>query len=382
MATWIGDLELKKPKHNLDISKVQMRLNQKGYHYEWLQYGICNLSSLELCYDNGTWYTSFLFYKNLIDTFEDSILTIFWEYLFKTFGDVYYYYNEEMEGYNFEKSKIGNNGVSMIDFVDEIFDEYGVDKKLLILHTGNLNIKENFPYEFTSISTISHFFHNNYIPKPFVEKKIEKYFLFLNKMPKEERYTLYTKIRDNVLLEYFYYTINAVKDPMYPDSVSLEDSIPSIADGMMLAEDIYNNSFINIVSESEYWNNTPKLHCYKSIFFSEKTAKPLNTYTPFIILGCSGSLKKLKEIGFKTFSDWWDESYDECENDNQRIQKIFEIVKYICSLSMDEIQKIYIEMIPTLKHNQNLYQKMTDKKFQYELFLPDELKDKKCFYSF
>ena len=32
----------------------------------------------------------------------------------------------------------------------------------------------------------------------------------------------------------------------------------------------------------------------------------------------SHTLKKLKEFGFKTFSDWWDESYDTEEDDSRR----------------------------------------------------------------
>lgn len=382
MVNRIGFLNLKQPKHNLDINKVQMRLNQKGYHYEWLMYGICNLSSLELSYDGGRWYTSFLFYKELIDDFENSVLTIFWEYLFKTFGDVYYYYNEEMEGYNFAKSKIGPNGVSMLDFVDNVFTQYGVEKSNLILHTGNLNIHENFPYDFIPVYTISHFFHNNYTPRPFTEKTIQKKFLYLNKMAKEERYSLYLKFKDANLLDNFYYTINAIKDPMYSDSVSLEDTAPSIEAGMTLMDDLYNTTFINIISESEYWNNKVSGHCYKSIFFTEKTAKALNTFSPFIILGCSGSLKKLNEIGFKTFNDWWDESYDDETDDDKRIIKIHQLVKTLCKLSESEIETMYSEMIPTLKHNQSLYQKMTNKQFQYEMFLPELLQDKKCFYSF
>jgi hypothetical protein len=68
----------------------------------------------------------------------------------------------------------------------------------------------------------------------------------------------------------------------------------------------------------------------------------------------SHTLKKLKEFGFKTFSDWWDESYDTEEDDSKRINKIFELIEHINTKSLDELKDMYISMIPTLQHNFDL----------------------------
>ena len=40
-------------------------------------------------------------------------------------------------------------------------------------------------------------------------------------------------------------------------------------------------------------------------------------------------LKKLRELGFKTFGNFWDESYDEIEDKMERLEKVFEVIAYI-----------------------------------------------------
>lgn len=49
-------------------------------------------------------------------------------------------------------------------------------------------------------------------------------------------------------------------------------------------------------------------------WFTEKTAKCLAAGKPFLLYGTSGQLQQLRTMGFRTFGDHIDESYD-CEND-------------------------------------------------------------------
>ena len=64
-----------------------------------------------------------------------------------------------------------------------------------------------------------------------------------------------------------------------------------------------NNSLIHVVTETVYNGNKNHL--------TEKTFKPIVMQQPFIIQSCRGSLEYLRRYGFKTFSEFWDESYDE-----------------------------------------------------------------------
>jgi hypothetical protein len=99
--------------------------------------------------------------------------------------------------------------------------------------------------------------------------------------------------------------------------------------------------------EDEYDGNFP-------IFFTEKTYRPINIGQPFIILGTINHLKKLKEMGYKTFDKWWSEDYDQESDINKKISMIVEQLKMLSLLSAEELIKIREEMRPTLLHNQNI----------------------------
>jgi hypothetical protein len=101
--------------------------------------------------------------------------------------------------------------------------------------------------------------------------------------------------------------------------------------------------FLNIITETLFDND--------SIFLSEKTYKPIYLCQPFIIFGNPHSLKKLKELGYKTFDKWWDESYDEELDINNRFKKIICILEEISEWDMNECFEIKKEMQEILIHN-------------------------------
>jgi len=48
----------------------------------------------------------------------------------------------------------------------------------------------------------------------------------------------------------------------------------------------------------------------RNIFITEKTFKPIAYHHPFMIYGVTGTLARLRELGFETFDNLFDESYD------------------------------------------------------------------------
>jgi len=106
--------------------------------------------------------------------------------------------------------------------------------------------------------------------------------------------------------------------------------------------DAHNKTFCNIVTET--------LTSEDVLFFTEKTLKPIFALQPFIIIGNRGSLKKLKEYGFKTFDKWWDESYDELMY-QKRFEKIVEIIEDISTWEYNRIEQTLKEMEEILIHN-------------------------------
>jgi hypothetical protein len=103
-------------------------------------------------------------------------------------------------------------------------------------------------------------------------------------------------------------------------------------------------SFVTVVSEPQYYERE------LSTFTSEKVFKPIACYHPFIVLGGRGELEILKGRGYKTFSDYFDESYDTLD-DTERMDAIIETLKYIHSIE-DKVSW-YESMRPVLEHNFN-----------------------------
>ena len=117
--------------------------------------------------------------------------------------------------------------------------------------------------------------------------------------------------------------------------------------GLSMIEEEHNRTFVSLVTESSIDNNV--------LFISEKTYKPIFAQQPFIIMGNPNTLEYLRSIGFKTFSDWWDESYDNELDVKKRMDKIFNIVESLCSKSLDELTQMRMDMKEILIHNYKLF---------------------------
>ena len=95
---------------------------------------------------------------------------------------------------------------------------------------------------------------------------------------------------------------------------------------------------------------------------------------PFLLLGCAHNLEYLRSYGFKTFSAFWDESYDIIEDPNERMQAVTEILKDIATMSLEQQQAMIRDMLPVLEHNYNLFNDPNFIKQEWES-LKTKLKD-------
>ena len=117
----------------------------------------------------------------------------------------------------------------------------------------------------------------------------------------------------------------------------------------------YKRVYFNVVTESCYYD--------ECIYFSEKIFKPIGQLTPFILMSTPYSLAKLREIGFKTFDGWIDESYDNEEDNDKRFFMIIEVIKNLCGVSREELHDWYYSLTDILIHNQKTlrdYQPLQD----------------------
>lgn len=108
---------------------------------------------------------------------------------------------------------------------------------------------------------------------------------------------------------------------------------------------LWQNSLWHVVTETVFYHN--KLHLTEKIF------KPIVSRRPFILVAAPGNLAYLKSYGFKTFDRWIDESYDNIEDSDLRIQHIVNQVEKICSMSKNELIDMHNEMKEILDFNFN-----------------------------
>ena len=112
----------------------------------------------------------------------------------------------------------------------------------------------------------------------------------------------------------------------------------------------YNQIFIDVVCE--------KMITGQAFFPTEKTARPIASKTPFLVMTAPNYLKNLRKIGFKSFNKFWDESYD-YQQGVQRVESIKAIIDKLGKLSKTELDDLYHQMQPILQHNYDLYMKLT-----------------------
>lgn len=119
------------------------------------------------------------------------------------------------------------------------------------------------------------------------------------------------------------------------------------------------NHFSNFsfVKKSFVYVITETVAEYPYPYFSEKTWKAILFKMPFMIVGGKHSLNQLKLFGFKTFDDFWDESYDNLDHAADRVDKIVENLKTLSRLDNNHLDNIYKKMLPIIDYNQKHLEK-------------------------
>lgn len=107
-------------------------------------------------------------------------------------------------------------------------------------------------------------------------------------------------------------------------------------------EDIMLDTWISVISEASFGE--------EQCFISEKTFKPIMAYHPFIVFGNKNSMLRLRELGYKTFHPYIDESYDELET-WERLDAIIKAIEKVKQIPVDEKLKWFEGMREILEHN-------------------------------
>ena len=107
-----------------------------------------------------------------------------------------------------------------------------------------------------------------------------------------------------------------------------------------------NKASFNIVSETVFNFPFP--------YFSEKTIQSLLSKRPFIMIGPRGNLQYLRNRGFKTFHSIINESYDDIQDPNKRLEAIMQLVLDLNKKSQQELNDMVYVIKDILIHNYSL----------------------------
>ncbi len=141
--------------------------------------------------------------------------------------------------------------------------------------------------------------------------------------------------------------------PIEMDTELLSESEKECFESMRaFKREIYTDSYINIVTETNF---------ERDIFITEKIINPMTVLQPFILFGAPHYLKYIKELGFKTFDGFIDESYDNEEDSGLRFEKLCNEVKRISEIPLNEMHEWYISIIPILEYNRNFAMEFANK---------------------
>ena len=109
--------------------------------------------------------------------------------------------------------------------------------------------------------------------------------------------------------------------------------------------EIFLDTWVSVISEASFADSD------NTLFLSEKIFKPIACNHPFIIAGNRGSLKKLRELGYRTFDGYIDESYDDLPT-FERFNAITKAIRDI--VNIEDKVAWYESMRPILEHNKEV----------------------------
>ena len=171
----------------------------------------------------------------------------------------------------------------------------------------------------------------------------EKYFLSYNGNLKKHRMDLVSHIKKNNIMDKFDISFNSFFWNSNEESMHLDLKEKSRYTTTELNLPLYFNSYFDVVTFAKYETN--------DVYIDEKIYKSFACFKPFIIIAQPYTLTILKDLGFKTFEKFIDESYDDETDNDKRIQMVFDEIDKISKMKVDEVDILYNRMKSVLDHN-------------------------------
>lgn len=139
--------------------------------------------------------------------------------------------------------------------------------------------------------------------------------------------------------------------PLYLDTTDLETNR---AQSVKADRKLYCSTGISLVSETTFFRHNCEHGFYSSepgVFLSEKAWKPIIHHHPWVMVSQPHTQLAMKEKGYQTFSDLWDESYDYEQDDIQRMTMLLNLTEKISNWTEEKFTEIVHEAQKMCRHN-------------------------------
>jgi hypothetical protein len=303
-----------------------------------------------------------------------------------------------------------NRGVILIDYSMEPFisldyhkllhtclKESGISPKSIYIAVNSFNAKQLYENWFSAedrmyniINTPFCLEHSSYYYSQSLDRNENKvitlnkflstkdvvrdnYFLMKIKAPKEHRLKTLILLTDDSLINLGDWSFsgeqnfsktegykNAIRNLNLKNRAQVEELLDRGQHNLKSEENCLFND-INAWTDEDYAPHLSSYFdiCFESFFYieseaislTEKIFKPIINFQPFIYVATKGSLQVLRDLGFKTFEPFIDESYDQELDNDKRLFMAYEQIKRLCLMSKQEIHEWYWGMQDILIHN-------------------------------
>ena len=130
----------------------------------------------------------------------------------------------------------------------------------------------------------------------------------------------------------------------------------------------YSQTYFTLVTEGYFHTNGFPSHYTHIALKTEKIYKAM-LLNPYILLGGYGTLSQMRNLGFETFPELFDESYDDIKSASKRFDKIVENVESVCKMNPQKLNDLYHgELVDKVKYNQDLFMNFDRKLHSKDFF--------------
>lgn len=207
-------------------------------------------------------------------------------------------------------------------------------------------------------------------------------FTLLSRVHKWWRATVVSHLHSNQLLGNSYWSYGNVDiGDQFADNPIQLSSFPNLETNLseFLSHGPYTCDDMNHEQHNSHWMFVPEhymdSYCHLVLetffdadgsnrcFISEKVFKPIRHGQPFVVFGTPYTLKTLRQLGYRTFDNYIDNSYDEIEDNTERFKRLIHTVGLIKKLNLHQW---YTSMIDDLTYNRARFISSQDKRIKLE----------------